>query len=184
MSIFSKKSSVAILVTSLLCIPSISFSEDSESNQFSYEEITSPSTFDEVEQMGVGASELKAASSAFCYCVTYIKNRYNLSCSANAKDMGSCLVSSKFKKLSSPLSGAVIIFQPGYGGGINTQYGHIGVITKTSYNSKNKSYTLTVRGANQGGGTWTEYNCNNVSELSTTYTVGSSRDKNLSFYAK
>lgn len=180
-------SAIALALSAMLTtVPqAIAASDTMESYQFSYEDETeAPSTFDEVGDMGDYIYSIESAKATFCQCVDYIKNRYGFSCSTNAKDMGSCLIKNQFKKLSSPLAGAIIIFQPNYGGGIDKTYGHIGVITNISYSSKQKKYTLKVRGANQGGKVSTEYKCNNVSDLSTTYTVGSSRDKNLSFYAK
>jgi hypothetical protein len=190
-----KKSITQVHIFLLVLFSFLSFSlianayetEDDNSTepyQFTYDESSSPSTFEELGELGLEHFELQNASRAvYCQCVKYIQNRYNLSCSANAKDMGSCLTKSKFKKLSSPLAGAVIIYQPTYGSGIDGTNGHIAVITSVSYNSKVKSYTLKVRGANQGG-TSTEFNCNNVGDISSTYTVGSSKYKCLSFYAK
>ena len=170
---------VTMLMVLFLALPTALFATN---EILTYSEESDPPSFDEVESSGI--DDYSPCAAGYCQCVDYIKNRYGLKCSANAKSMGSCLTSSGFKKLSTPVAGAVIIFQPNYGGGINTTYGHIGVVTKVVYDSKAKSYTLTVRGANQGGSTWTEYNCSNVSELKTTYTVGSARNKALSFYAK
>lgn len=169
-----------------------------ESFEFSYDESTTSSqVMDEIDEQDTEdlinfpnefeqmESEQKAAKAVWCQCVTYIQNRYGMSCSVNAKDMGSCLKQKGFNKLSSPRAGAVVIFQPAYSATINQAAGHIGVIKKVSYNSKTKTYTLEVRGANQGGTTFTEYGCNNVSNgINTTYTVGSNKAKNISFYAK
>lgn len=118
----------------------------------------------------------------WCQCVQYIKNRYGLKNTANAKDMGPILVKSGFRQISEPKVGAVVIFQPAFGSGIDQKYGHIGVIDKVQSVNNNKSWAITVRGANQGGSLFTEYNCNNVSSVGyKSYAKGTS---SVSYYMK
>jgi hypothetical protein len=118
----------------------------------------------------------------WCECVRYIVNRYGLKGSAHAKDMGSVLVKNGFRKVQDPKVGAVVIFQPAFGPGINQKSGHIGVIDKVQSVNNNKSWSITVRGANQGGSLFTDFNCNNVSRVAyKTYTKGIG---SVSYYVK
>lgn len=105
------------------------------------------------------------AGAQWCQCVKYIQNRYNLRGSDHAKNMGSVLINNGFRKVSDPRVGAVVIFQPGFfSSGDAAVYGHIGVITGFQSVNSNRSWSLTVRGANEIWTTFTEYNCTNVSQ--------------------
>jgi len=97
-----------------------------------------------------------------CQCVTFVANYFSLSgATGDAKDMGSYLSTHGFHQVSAPTPGAVIIFQPSFGSGINQSAGHIGLIA--SVVSQGSQWSLTVRGANQGGNLFTQDNCGNVS---------------------
>ena len=123
---------------------------------------------DDPVPLGEGSSTALAAQS--CQCVTYIKNRYGLTGSIGgsgcAKDMGPYLAARGFRKVSNPQVGAVVIFQPSFGSGINQSCGHVAVIVKVQSVDNNSKWSITVRGANQGGSTFTQYNCTNVSDVS------------------
>jgi surface antigen len=112
----------------------------------------------------------------YCQCVEYAKNRFGLSGSAGrAKDMGSFLKARGFRQISNPQVGAVVIFQPSFGKGIDQGAGHVGVITQVSSVDRDRQWQVTVRGANQGGSLFTEYSCNNVSNVRfKSYPKGSS----------
>ena len=106
----------------------------------------------------VFASPSEAAS--YCQCVGFVKNRFGITAAVgNAKDMIYSLPKLGFTRVSSPQHGAVVIMQPSFRGSDPT-YGHVGIVERTSVRSGN-TY-LTVRGANQGGRLFTEFNCSNV----------------------
>lgn len=126
------------------------------------------------------ASTLLAATPAaahspahVCQCVDYIKHVYGLTgAMGNAKDMGPALQSRGFTRLSSPQVGAVVIFQPSFGG-VNSTYGHVGIIRAVWQTNYGRNWQVTVRAANQGG--WqTISNCKNVNDVTFhSYTKGS-----------
>jgi|GEM_PF-4625739 len=106
-----------------------------------------------------------AQAASYCQCVDYVKNRYQLSGSiggsGGAKDMGPYLRDRGFVQLSTPFVGAVVILKPAFGRGVNATYGHVAVITAVQ--DLGTDWRITIRGANQSGSVWTEYNCTNVS---------------------
>ena len=119
-----------------------------------------------------------------CQCVTYIKNRFGLSGaigrSGGAKDMGPYLRARGFRQVSAPVVGAVIIFQPAFGTGINQTYGHVGVVASVS--TVNNQWRLTVTGANQGGSLFTSSSCTNVSTQ--TYKAYSKTTTSVSYWVR
>ncbi len=87
-----------------------------------------------------------------------------------------------FTKESAPTVGAVIVFQPNAGHGVNTTNGHVGVVHAvvpvTSSAGVVTGWKVTVRGANQGLGSLpgnsyiTDAGCPNVSDI--VFTIGKS----------
>lgn len=108
---------------------------------------------------------------ANCSCVDYVSRKLGVSCSEYylAKDYGSCLLRSNFRRIEDPRPGAVIILQPNVLRA-DSVAGHIGFVEQVVYRVENgrRIYGLnTVRGANQGcsdGGCFTDANCGNVNE--------------------
>lgn len=104
-----------------------------------------------------------------CSCVQYVKNRFGLSGAIGgigaAKDMGPYLQARGFRRVSAPQVGAIVIFQPAFGTGINQTYGHVGVVAAVSSVNNNTQWRVAVTGANQGGSLFTSSNCSNVSTL-------------------
>ncbi len=112
------------------------------------------------------------APAHWCQCVDYIKHVYGITgATGNAKDMGSALTGRYgFKRLSSPVSGAVVIFQPSFPGADRT-YGHVGIIQSVA--DRGSQWQLRVRGANQGGNQRIS-NCTNVNDVTfSSYGKGS-----------
>jgi hypothetical protein len=105
-----------------------------------------------------------------CQCVKYIANRYGISIPANAKDVGPVLARNGFRQVSGPQVGAVVVMQPTFPGA-NTTYGHVGVVQSVQSGGK-----ISVRGANQIGTKFTEYNCNNVTVIGFAQSVTGRRD--------
>ncbi|MEA5489646.1 MULTISPECIES: CHAP domain-containing protein [Pseudanabaena] len=104
------------------------------------------------------ASPSEAAST--CQCVGYVKNRFGITAAVgNAKDMIHSLPRHGFTRVNSPQPGAVVIMQPTFRGA-HARYGHVGIVERTSV--RNGSTFLTVRGSNQGGRWFSEFNCTNV----------------------
>lgn len=111
------------------------------------------------------AAPTQAQAAVWCQCVTYVKNRYGLSGSIGgsgcAADMGPYLANRGFVQVPGPRAGAVAVFSRGFNGQMNSSCGHVGVIQTVT--DLGTSWQVTLRGANQGGSTFTEYNCTNVS---------------------
>jgi surface antigen len=106
-----------------------------------------------------------------CWCVDYVKHSYGISGpTGHAKDMGSSLVTTYgFRKLTTPVAGAIVVFQPSYVnvdrngnviGRVDRTYGHVGRILGVSDGG---SWKLTVRSANYGG-TNNVLDCTNVND--------------------
>lgn len=74
-----------------------------------------------------------------------------------------------FTKVPAPTLGVVIVFQPATGHGVDTVYGHVGVVQSvqpvTSKTGAVTGWLVTVREANQGGKTFTDAGCSNVSDI-------------------
>ena len=111
-------------------------------------------------------------SAHWCECVIYVENHFGLSdptsicCGVNgyAKDMGPYLQARRFRQVSTPQVGAVIIFQPGFGSGIDQTAGHVGIIS--SVKSVGNKWAITVEGSHQQPPEYTKDNCTNVSNIS------------------
>ena len=97
-----------------------------------------------------------------CQCVDYIKHSYDINGSTgNAKDMGRSLVNNYgFRKVSAPVVGAIVVFQPSFGQ-VNPTYGHVGRVIGVS--DSGGSWRITVRSANNGG-SQTVLDCNNMND--------------------
>lgn len=109
----------------------------------------------------VFASPSEAAS--FCQCVGYVKNRFGITAAVgHAKDMIHSLPRHGFTRVNSPQPGAVVIMQTTFNDA-NRTFGHVGIVESTSV--RNGNTFLTVRGANQSGTRFTEFNCSNVTVI-------------------
>ncbi len=106
----------------------------------------------------------RAASPHRCECVEYVKSYFGLKGAAgNAKDMGPYLAAHGFRRVATPVVGAVVILQPGYyRRGEGSVYGHAGVITAVTRLDR-QHWSLSVRSANQLARPQTALGCNNVS---------------------
>ena len=102
---------------------------------------------------------------AFCECVVYIQNYFNLSTQHHvryARDMGSELQYNGFHQVSGPVNGAVIVFPANFGQGIGP-IGHVGIVQ--SFSAKSGGYVVSVRGSNQRNNVkdeFTDSGCSNV----------------------
>jgi hypothetical protein len=125
------------------------------------------------------ATTAVAEAAGFCECVQYVKNAYGLTGaiggSGGAKDMGPYLEARGFHRVAGPADiqqWAVAVFQPGFGSGVNQTYGHVGLVAQYS-NAGDGNWNVVLRGSNQGGNTWTEKECTNVSDWSLRVPIGS-----------
>lgn len=129
---------------------------------------------------------------ANCSCVDYVSRKIGVSCNGywSAKDYGSCLIGSGFRRIIDPRPGAVIILQPNVLGADRVE-GHIGFVGQVVYQvirNGQRSYGLnSVRGANQGcgdSGCFTDANCGNVSESRYfSYSIGQ-KPPGVEFYSR
>jgi hypothetical protein len=123
-------------------------------------------------------------SAHWCQCVEYVMNRSGFSMGSGpyftgAADMGPFLESRGFARMAEPTAGAIVVFPRSFGYGIDTTYGHVGVVTEVQ--NSGYGWSIVVRGARQSGPEWTEYGCNNVSDMyGITVSYGSS---GASFYS-
>lgn len=143
----------------------------------SIHKILALSEFD-TDYMLADISKIDNLLASRCECVDYIKNRYGLTGSigvnGGARYMGAYLEARGFVRVSEPQVGAVVVFQPAFGPGINQTYGHVAVIT--SVISQDNRWKISVRGARQNEDSLgrpkpdvlvvTENNCNNVNTTS------------------
>src|SRR5579884_606300 len=81
-----------------------------------------------------GPTVAEASSNHWCWCTDYIKNRYGLRTTADAKNMGPLLKEKGFHQLSAsqrPLPGDVVIISPAFfpaSYGAAATAGHIAVV--------------------------------------------------------
>jgi hypothetical protein len=126
----------------------------------------------------VFAPSFTVKAAVWCQCVQYIKNRFQLSgaigLSGGAKDMGQYLAARGFAQLWVPSVGAVMIMKPAFGG-VDATYGHVGLIVDVI--DRGDKWQVTLRGSNQPGTTWTEYDCTNVSNWVRLYPKTYGADK-------
>ena len=111
-----------------------------------------------------------------CQCVGYVKNRYTIAgTTTHAKNYGPILTNSSngFTVQSTPQNKDIVILQPGFPGA-NATSGHIALVG-TVTNNPNGSKTIVLYGANQGGSSWTEWCCSNVSTWTITVTTANSQ---------
>jgi hypothetical protein len=111
-----------------------------------------------------------ATYARWCECVDYVRNRFQLDPAIGphflgAADMGPYLQNHGFAAVPEPRNGAIIVFQRSFGSGIDATYGHVGVIVGVQP-LDGSTWNLTVRGARQTWPEWSEYGCNNVSDMS------------------
>lgn len=106
----------------------------------------------------------RAAPAHRCECVEYIKSYFGLRGPAgNARDMGPYLAAHGFRRVATPVTGAVIILQPSYyRHGEGSIYGHAGVIASVR-REDGHHWSVSVRSANQIARPRTALGCNNVS---------------------
>lgn len=133
---------------------------------------------------GQTASVAASSSARWCWCTDYIKNRFNLPRTADAKDMGPILTQAKFRRLASnetPHAGDVVIISPSFfpkSYGAPAVAGHISVVVSAKASGNN--WGLTLHGANQTGQMSVENGCTDVS--TTGY---SSKDRSyFAFYRR
>ncbi len=90
-----------------------------------------------------------------------------------------------YVKVSAPTVGAVVVFQPGFGHGVDATNGHVGIIAAAqaikSSSGAVTGWTITVRGANQGGNVFSDSGVPNVSNW--TLTVATSETQ-ISYWVK
>lgn len=114
-----------------------------------------------------GRAKPVADQASWCQCVDYVRNRFQLGYGGpgfvGAADMGPYLEAQRFARLSEPAAGTIIVFQRWFGFGIDTTYGHVGVVTAATPDGG--GWQLIVRGARQTYQEWTEYGCTNVSDM-------------------
>jgi hypothetical protein len=104
----------------------------------------------------------------WCECVHYVLNRFGLSMAGGpyfigAADMGPFLESRGFARVAEPAAGTIIVFPRSFGSGINTTYGHVGVVTEV--HASGGAWHMVVRGARQSWPEWSEHGCSNVSDM-------------------
>ncbi|HAX78219.1 MAG TPA: amidase [Cyanobacteria bacterium UBA11372] len=116
-----------------------------------------------------------AVAAQFCQCVAYVANRYGINIPANAKDVGPVLARNGFRQVG-PTVGAVVVMQPSFPGADKT-YGHVGVVESLQPDGR-----ISVRGANQLGNKFTEYDCNNVTVIGFGNSVNGRSD--VSFWVR
>jgi hypothetical protein len=109
-------------------------------------------------------------SGHWCQCVEYVLNRYGLSMAGgpyflSAADMAPYLHSRGFGKVVAPTPGDIIVFSRSFGEGIDPTHGHVGVVRSATPLGDGVSWTVHVRGARQGGASFAEAGCANVSDM-------------------
>ncbi len=120
----------------------------------------------------------------WCECVHYVLNRYHLDMSGGpyfigAADMAPYLESRGFRRSSAPAVGAVAVFARSFGMGIDTTYGHVGIVTAVAPGTNGTTWSLVVRGARQNGAEVAEYGCTNVSDMHIPVAAGNPQ---IAFY--
>ncbi|OIP73948.1 MAG: hypothetical protein AUK48_09755 [Oscillatoriales cyanobacterium CG2_30_44_21] len=94
----------------------------------------------------------------YCQCVGYVKNALGIrQAMGNAKDMIYSLPRQGFRQVTDPTPGAVVVMQTSFPGA-NRTYGHVGFVD--SFDARTGK--IKVRGANQGGRTYSDAGCTNV----------------------
>jgi hypothetical protein len=113
---------------------------------------------------------LASQPARWCQCVDYVVNRFSLDLRVGppfvgAADMGPFLENQGFTRVFEPLPGSIVVFPRSFGSGIDTTYGHVGVVTHAQAMQGGQAWALTVRGARQTWPEWTEHGCSNVSDM-------------------
>lgn len=121
----------------------------------------------------------KAAKATWCWCTNYLGNRFGLTGYPDAGRWDNGYLKSKgWSNSSEPKQGYIAVFEANaYGMGT---YGHVAGIDKRE-SLDSKKWKLTLRGANQPGSTFTEYNCTDVTKWVVTVKKG---DANVSYWKK
>jgi len=128
---------------------------------------------DNASERGGTSSTVETAGD--CSCVWYVKNKFGITEPiGDAKDIGKRLPDFGFLRVPNPQTETVVIFQPSPFWGtwkdkdgvdkpwVNPTWGHTGVISEVSDLGSN--WSITVRGANQGGHE-VEAGCSNVNDV-------------------
>ncbi|NJO06420.1 MAG: CHAP domain-containing protein [Chloroflexaceae bacterium] len=119
---------------------------------------------------------------SWCQCVDYVRNRFALGPTrgwfSGAADMGPYLEAQGFARIHEPQVGAVAVFPPWFGAGIDTVYGHAGVVQQIE--PQEGRWKLTVRGARQTVPEWVEHGCSNISDMGHVYVA--MEQPNVAFY--
>jgi hypothetical protein len=117
----------------------------------------------------------------YCQCAVYVRKALGYSLGyVYAKDAINALPKKGFRQISTPQDGAIVVMQPNFSGLKGTDgatAGHIGFAVVDSRTGK-----VSVRGANQGGKTYKDAGCNNVSVIS--FRESLLNNKNVSFWIK
>lgn len=133
--------------------------------------------------VGSVSPQLAAAAPAAgpCWCVVYVQNYIGHINTGLAKDAGPPLRAMGYRESTSPMGiNDIVVLQPGWAVEPNNGAGHIAFLA--SYRISGGTVYVTLRGANQPGGTWTDHNCTNVSLWSFSYS--SSSNWGIKYYRK
>lgn len=145
--------------------------------------------------MLLALSPQAAYSADLCQCVEYVKRKIGYTgsltgCSTcGAYLAGNNLVAAGYRWSGTPAVGDIAVFQRNFVS-VDGQYfdrtnGHIAFVTGTNYNASNNTWTLFLRGSNQGTPWNTDANCYNVSIIVRTYqNFTSESQRTVSFYRK
>ncbi len=121
-----------------------------------------------VSSQGQSQFTVVTSQAVWCQCTTYVANYYSLPPNTypDAKNWPGWLSGLGWKQTSTPAVGEIVVFQPGFGSGIDQKHGHVGIITSVQSVNKNHNWHITVEGSNQGNSGWyTKDNCTNVSNI-------------------
>lgn len=131
--------------------------------------ITVTITYNGVSSQGQSTFTIATGKAVWCQCTTYVANLFGLPSNyPNAKDWGSSgyLSRAGWKQVSTPSIGDIVVFQPGFGSGIDQTAGHVGIITAVQSVADNLDWQITVEGSNQEtSSVYTKANCTNVSNI-------------------
>ncbi len=124
-----------------------------------------------------------AAPDGGCWCTTYVANHYYLpSTYPNAYKWPGWLQKLGWTKDHVPHVGDIEVLQPKVDGA-NKLYGHVGVV-QTARHAANKKWEITLRGAYQQiHSQFRDSNCRNVSDWTSTLSVGG-RHSGVSYFYK
>lgn len=160
--------SLAVMMIALVAFSSCDKNDQIDTmyrSRSSVENLLPPSQENEEDLSAV----LLSAASGDCTCVDYVRNRLGLTdehelsaenWGAILERHGYSLQDISFSNL--PKKFDIIIYHKDYGYGINPDYGHIGMVA-TGSKSGNNIKVEVVGSAQAQSHTWSEYDCDNVS---------------------